>query len=132
MSALDKWSYFSSMFSINSYQKLLDVRLFTNRNLQFNKKLLLFKYFTIRDVITIADIWDGTKKDFISNVILLEKLHVHNTSISEWFTIKTVVRNVYEHFLKHSNGNSNVCNVLASSDSNRYTPNGNLIKTNKT
>jgi len=77
--ALDKWSYFVSMFSINSYQELLDVRLFTNRNLQFNKKLLLFKYFTMRGVITTADIWDGTKKDFISNVILLEKLHVHNT-----------------------------------------------------
>ena len=131
MSALDKWSYFSSMFSINSYQELLDARLFTNRNLQFNKKPLLFKYFTMRGVITIADIWDGTKKDFISNVILLEKLHVHNSSISEWFTIKTVVRNVYGHFLKQSNGNSNVCNVLASSDSNRYTPNGNLVKTNK-
>ena len=78
----------------------------------------------MRGVITIADIWDGTKKDFISNVILLEKLHVHNSSISEWFTIKTVVRNVYGHFLKHSNGNSNVCNVLAFTDLNLYIPNG--------
>ena len=79
------------MFSINSYQELLDVRLFANGNLQFNKKPLLFQSFTMRGVITIADIWDGTKKDFISNGILLEKLHVHNNWISEWFTIKTVV-----------------------------------------
>ena len=124
MSALDKWSYFVSMFSINSYRELLDVRLFANGNLQFNKKPLLFKYVTMRGVITIADIWDGTKKDFISNVILLEKLHVHNSSISEWFTIKTVVRNVYGHLLKHSNGNSIVCNVLGLTDLNLYTPNG--------
>ena len=40
MSALDKWSYFSSMFSINSYQELLDVGLFANGNLQFNKKVI--------------------------------------------------------------------------------------------
>jgi len=33
--------------------------------------------------------------------------------------------------LKHSNGNSNVCNVLALSGLNLYTPNGNLIKPNK-
>ena len=73
-------------------------------------------------VITIADIWDGTKKYFISNDILLEKLHVPNNWISECFTIKTVVRNVYGHFLKHSNGNSNICNVLALTDLNLYTP----------
>jgi len=98
MSALDKWSYFVSIFSINSYRELLDMGLFANGNLQFNKKLLLFKSFTMRGVITIADIWDGTKKDFISNEILLKKLHVHKNWISEWFTIKTVVRNVYGHF----------------------------------
>jgi len=46
----------------------------------------------------------------------LEKLHVHNNCISGWFTIKTVVRNVYGHCLKHLNGNSNVCNVLALTD----------------
>ena len=51
--------------------------------------------------------------------------------ISEWFSIKTIVRNVYGHFLKHSNGNSNVCNVLAFNDLNLYTPNGTLIKPNK-
>ena len=85
MSALDKWSYFVSMFSINSYRELLD------GNLQFKKKPLLFQSFIMRSVITIADIWDGTKKDFISNGMLLEKLHVHNNWISEWFTIKTVV-----------------------------------------
>ena len=85
----------------------------------------------MRGVITIADIWDGTKKDFISNEILLKKLHVHNNWISEWFTIKTVVRNVYGHLLKHSNGNSSVCNALALSDLYIYTPNGNLIKPNK-
>ena len=95
------------------------------------KKPLLFKYFTVGGFITIADIWDGTKKDLISNVILLEKLHVHNNWISEWFILKPVVRNVYGHFLKHSNGNSNVCNVLALTDLNLYTANGNLIKPNK-
>ena len=62
---------------------------------------------------------------------MLEKLHVHNNWISKWFTIKTVVRNVYGHFLKHSNGNSNVCNVVALTDLNIHTPNGNLIKPNK-
>ena len=36
ISALDKWSYGVSMFSINSYQELLEVRLFANGNLQFN------------------------------------------------------------------------------------------------
>jgi len=30
--------------------------------------------------------------------------------------------------LKHSNGNSKVYNVLALTDLNLYTPNGNLIK----
>ena len=35
------------------------------------KKSLLFKSFTIGSVITIADIWDATKKDFISNDVLL-------------------------------------------------------------
>jgi len=67
----------------------------------------------------------------ISNDILLETLNVHYYWISEWFTIKTVVRNVYGHLLKHSNGNSSVCNDLALSDLNLYTPNGNLIKPNK-
>ena len=131
MSALDKWSYDVSMFGINSYQELLDVRLFANGNLQFNKKPLLFKYFTMGGFITIADIWDGTKKDLISNVILLKKLHVHTNWIPEWFTIKTVVRNVYGHFLKHSNGNSDVCNVRVVTDLNLYTANGNLVKQNK-
>ena len=107
-----------------------NVKLCANGNLQFNKKPLLFLSFTMRGVVTIADIWDGTKKDFISNDILLEKLHVHSSSSYEWFTIKTVVRNVYGLFLKHSNGNSNVCNVLALSGLNLYTPNGNLIKPN--
>ena len=69
--------------------------LFANANLQSKKKPLLFKWFTISGVITIADIWDGTKKDFISNDILLEKLHVHNYWISERFILKPVVRNVY-------------------------------------
>ena len=64
------------------------------------KKSLLFKYFTIGGVITIADIWDGTKKGFISNDIYLEKLHVHNNWISKWFTIKTVVINVYRYFFE--------------------------------
>jgi len=95
------------------------------------KKSLLFKSFTIGSVITIADIWDGTKKDFISNDILLEKLHVHTNWISEWFTIKTVVRNVYGHFLKHSNVHSNVCNDLALTDLNLYTADGNFVKPNK-
>ena len=81
----------------------------------------------MRGVKTIADIWDGTKKDFISNDILLEKLHVHSNWISEWFTVITVVRNVYGHFLKHSNGNSNVCNFLALTDLKLYTPNQNKI-----
>jgi len=58
---------------------------------QFQKITSLFQSFTMRGVITIADVWDGTNKDFISNGILLEKLHVHNNWISEWFTIKTVV-----------------------------------------
>ena len=102
MSALDKWSYFSSMFSINSYRELLDVRLFANGNLQFNQNKLLFKYFTMRGVITIADIWDGTKQDVISNE-LFKRNYMY--TLSEWFSIKTVVRNVYGHFLKHSNGN---------------------------
>ena len=38
---------------------------------------------------------------------------------------------VYGHFLKHSNGNNNVCNVLALTDLNLYTPNGKLVKPNK-
>ena len=120
------------MFSINLYQEPLDVRLFVNGNLQFNKKPLLFKYVTIRGIITIADILDGTKTTFIYNDTLLENLHVHNNWFSEWFTIKRVVRNVYGHVLKHSNGNSIVCNDLALSDLNLYIPNGYLIKPTKT
>ena len=45
----------------------------------------------MRGVKTIADIWDGTKKDFICNDTLSEKLHVHTNWIPEWFSIKTVV-----------------------------------------
>jgi len=131
-SAIDTWSYFVSVFSINLYQEPLDVRLFVNGKLQFNKKPLLFKYVTIRGIITIADILDGTKTAFIYNDTLLENLHVHNNCISEWFTIKRVVRNVYGHVLKHSNGNSIVCNDLALSDLNLYIPNGYLIKPTKT
>ena len=82
----------------------------------------------MRGVITIADIWDGTKKDFISNE-LFKRNYMY--TLSEWFSIKTVVRNVYAHLLKHSNGNSNVCNVLAFTDLNLYIPNGNLVKPNK-
>jgi len=33
--------------------------------------------------------------------------------------------------LKHSNGNSDVCNVLVVTDLNLYTTNGNLVKPNK-
>ena len=87
--------------------------------------------FTMSDVITIADMRDGIQLFYISNDIFLEKLHVHNNLISGWFTIKTVVRNVYGHFLKHLNGNSNVCNVLALTDLHVYTPNGKLIKPTK-
>ena len=116
------------MFSINSYRDLLDVRFCANGNLQFNKNTLLFKYFTMRGVITIADIWDGTKQDVISNE-LFKRNYMY--TLSEWFSIKTVVRNVYAHLLKHSNGNSNVCNVLAFTDLNLYIPNGNLVKPNK-
>ena len=87
--------------------------------------------FATSDVITIADIWDGIQLFYISNDIFLKKLHVHNNLISGWFTIKTVVRNVYGHFLKHLNGNSNVCNVLAFTDLHVYTPNGKLIKPTK-
>jgi len=55
---------------------------------------------------------------------LLKKLHVHNNWISEWFTIKTVVRNVdryfFEiqqwnvdrHFLKYSNGKYMVVGIF--------------------
>ena len=130
MRALDKWSYFVSMFSINS-QSLRATRRETlcKRKPSVQQKPLLFKSFTMHCVVTIADIWDATKKDFIYNDILLEKLHVHTNWISEWFTIQTVVRNVYGHFLGKKP--SNVCNVLALSDLNLYTPNGNLIKPNK-
>jgi len=43
------------MLRIYSYQELLDVRLFANGNLQFNKKPLLFKSCTM-SVITISGI----------------------------------------------------------------------------
>jgi len=49
------------------------VGLCANANLQFKKKPLLFKWFTMSGVITIADIWHGTMRGFISIDILLEK-----------------------------------------------------------
>ena len=83
--------------------------IFGNAKITRNKKPLMIGSFTKSGILSIADIWDNNKNNFINDTVLHRKLLVKRNWISEWTLVKTCVK----QFLKTDQSKQHVksCNI---------------------
>ena len=124
---LNDWLSFRK--TVDSFQNefKLNIHLFGNCKITFNKLPIFFESFTKSNILCLSDIWDTDRKTCISDKELYSKLTSKRNCLAEWAILKSAVAD----YQKSTDRNNTPKPKITLTKCNIFNTNGKLITHNE-
>lgn len=100
--AVHTWTFLSNKLQLPiTKEDILDLKLFGNANIIFDRKPLFFPSFSKSGIKTIRDIWDNDSNEFRICNDIFDKLFDKRNCISEYSRIKIAIPQKFIHILRN-------------------------------